>query len=379
MINDELCHMPIGDIMIQYSEKNINDYEPVSIGKHGIRLRSEVFGRQLNMDNKKNKVIYKDTLTIGMGSKTVDYSVLHQDNYYSVSPDYKTFNISCKIDTYYWDMYFKVLADKLFYLYAKENTRNGRRIDINSLLKHKVTIATNNSWVGYYLSQIDNLIDTANVKNNVLKDTHKEMINNLNTLDEEKIFIKFSELFMSLDGLKNVTKESFNTENTTSKYISFKNIHNQSFALEDLANVDIENNSKQNMVKYNDLLITMSSENMNEIGTTTINKLNCSNIYLNSFSKILRNQSIYDSDYLNYLLKTKESRKLIITEGQGITRINLSVNRLLNLKFNIYSDINVQKRASIILSQMDKLIEIEEKKLEQLEKMKKYHLQQFFN
>ena len=86
------------DILTQYSEKNIdNKYEPVAVGKYGIRKRSDIYKKELAKDYSKNKLIYKDTLTIGLGSKQIDFGVLKDDCIYSVSPAYITFKIDGSI------------------------------------------------------------------------------------------------------------------------------------------------------------------------------------------------------------------------------------------------------------------------------------------
>ncbi len=84
-----------------------------------------------------------------------------------------------------------------------------------------------------------------------------------------------------------------------------------------------------------------------------------------------------NKQFLNYSLKEFLPKRIFSTFNGGNTPfITKDVISKMKLPLPNISD---QDKIANILSQMDKLIEIEEKKLEQLEKMKKYHLQQFFN
>ena len=60
----------LNQILSEYSEKNSeNKYEPAAVGKYGVRKRSDIYKKELAKDYSKNKLIYKDTLTSGLGSK----------------------------------------------------------------------------------------------------------------------------------------------------------------------------------------------------------------------------------------------------------------------------------------------------------------------
>lgn len=146
--------------------------------------------------------------------------------------------------------------------------------------------------------------------------------------DELEVAKQFKTLFNSYDGLKGLDSSNFIKEKANAKYIQFNNIHRNEFTSEKFGDVVLKDFEKQNKVLKNDILITMSSENISEIGTTALNTSVLNNLYLNSFSKILRTKTNDDPLYLSYLLKSSSVRKLVEKEGQGITRINLSYNRL---------------------------------------------------
>ena len=87
--------MPLGRFLAEYKDRNDgNLHKPVAVGRYGIRTRESIYSKELAKDYSKNKLIYKDTLTIGMGSKQIDIGILSTDEVFSVSPAYHTFRIS---------------------------------------------------------------------------------------------------------------------------------------------------------------------------------------------------------------------------------------------------------------------------------------------
>lgn len=91
----------LGDVIKEYKEKNTdNKYKPVAVGRYGIRKREDIYSKELAKDYSKNKLIYKNTLTVGMGSKQIDIGILTEDEIYAVSPAYHTFRIN-NIDANY--------------------------------------------------------------------------------------------------------------------------------------------------------------------------------------------------------------------------------------------------------------------------------------
>ena len=95
----------LNEIITEYSEKNIDGiYKPVSVGKYGIRQRSDIYKKELAADYSKNKLIHNNTMIVGMGSTQIDFGVLSKNVTYSVSPAYHTFKINTKlINSKYFD------------------------------------------------------------------------------------------------------------------------------------------------------------------------------------------------------------------------------------------------------------------------------------
>ena len=90
----------LGEILFEYSNKNNQElHEPVAVGRYGIRRRSDIYSKDLSKDISSNKLIFKDTLTIGMGSTQIDVGILLSDDTFSVSPAYSTFYIKNCVNT----------------------------------------------------------------------------------------------------------------------------------------------------------------------------------------------------------------------------------------------------------------------------------------
>ena len=116
------------------------------------------------------------------------------------------------------------------------------------------------------------------------------------------------------------------------QYIPYTNIFNNILISKDHFDfVIFEKDEKQNLVKKNDLLVLMSSENYEDLGKTSILLDDCDELYLNSFCKGFRttNENM-NPIFINYQLQGHLHRELISVEGSGFTRINLQQNRLLN-------------------------------------------------
>ena len=63
--------------------------EPIAVGVHGIRLRTDIFSKKLSKDYSKNKIIRKNQICFGIGTNSIVFGILETDNIYCVSPAYK--------------------------------------------------------------------------------------------------------------------------------------------------------------------------------------------------------------------------------------------------------------------------------------------------
>lgn len=130
------------DIISEYTEKNTNgEYEPVAVGKYGIRKRSDIYKKELAKDYSKNKVIRKNTMIVGMGSTQIDIGVLSSDDIYSVSPAYHTFSINSSIiRSEYLDYLFQAKNSLYTSRYMIASARQGKTVNLKDMLFETVDI-----------------------------------------------------------------------------------------------------------------------------------------------------------------------------------------------------------------------------------------------
>lgn len=130
----------LGDLIEEYSERNVNNkYKPVAVGKYGIRARESIYTKELAKDYSKNKLIYKGTLTVGMGSNQIDIGILRDDEIYPVSPAYHTYKI--KIPNYdYLDYLLAANNNRMFSIYANRGSRQGKTLDLKRWLTDELCL-----------------------------------------------------------------------------------------------------------------------------------------------------------------------------------------------------------------------------------------------
>lgn len=152
-------------------------------------------------------------------------------------------------------------------------------------------------------------------------------------------------------GLSGKTKNDFIEGNA--KYITYNNVYKNIIINPDqLAYVKISSAEHQNEVYYGDILFTQSSETVEEVGFSSAYLLETP-CYLNSFCFGFRpNKDRIDSVFFAYFTHSNLVRKEIMKAAQGITRINLSAERLKKIKVHL-PDIQTQKRIAAQLSEID--------------------------
>lgn len=191
---------------------------------------------------------------------------------------------------------------------------------------------------------------------------------------EEK---KLSEIGHFYGGLSGKSKDDFGTG--LSKYITYMNINKNMIIRNDiLESVNIDNDEKQNTVEYGDLVFTQSSETVDECGLTSV-YLYEDKPYLNSFCMGFRLNSFEQTLplFTAYLMRSKQIRKQIMVNSQGISRINLSGNRILKMLIHIPC-LEEQQKIADFLSAYDEAISYAKQELEHWKQLKKGLLQQMF-
>ncbi|MCK0201033.1 restriction endonuclease subunit S [Ornithobacterium rhinotracheale] len=137
---EEWKEVKLGE-MLSHKTKLVeeNDYEPVSVGVLGIRLRSSIYSKELSNDYSKNKVFKPRQLCFGIGTNEIVFGINKSCNIYCVSPAYKVFNISGVNDSFLEGL-LRVINNKLSSKYMIVGARQGKSVEFSGLLKHKINI-----------------------------------------------------------------------------------------------------------------------------------------------------------------------------------------------------------------------------------------------
>lgn len=184
--------------------------------------------------------------------------------------------------------------------------------------------------IGAYFSTLDHLITLHQRKYFII-------YNKLITWEQRKL----GEMGSTFTGLSGKTKEDFG--HGEAKFITYMNVFSNPVAnLEMTESVEID--TKQNSVKKGDVFFTTSSETPEEVGMSCVMPENKENIYLNSFCFGYRPTEKFDLDYLAYVLRTASFRKEMTFLAQGISRYNISKNKVMEVSIPVP---NLEEQAMI--------------------------------
>ena len=130
----------LGDLLTPYKELNRGGGVPVAaVGRYGIRLRDEIYSKQLAKDTSKNRLIFKGTLTVGMGSKQIDIGILSDNKCYAVSPAYHTYRIT-GVDFDYLRYCLEARNPDMSKRYMIASCRQGKTIDFDRWLDYEIPV-----------------------------------------------------------------------------------------------------------------------------------------------------------------------------------------------------------------------------------------------
>ena len=186
--------------------------------------------------------------------------------------------------------------------------------------------------------------------------------------------ISLNKIGSTYAGLSGKSKDDFGHGNA--EYITYVNIFNN--PITDLNGTEtIEIDDKQNQVKYGDVLFTISSETPHEVGLSSVWLGDRENVYLNSFCFGFRPYLNVDNYYFAFMLRSPVIRKKFKILAQGISRYNISKNRVMKLVVPI-THINEQTKIGNFFKLLDKKIALEQRKLEKLNNIKQAYLNEMF-
>lgn len=153
-------------------------------------------------------------------------------------------------------------------------------------------------------------------------------------------------------GLTGKTKEDFGHGNA--RFIPYTNVFDN--PLTDTKRLEaVEIDSSQNQVVYGDVFFTVSSETPDEVGMSSVWLSDQEDVYLNSFCFGYRQDSTFDPHYLAYMLRSSSVRSNLTLLAQGISRFNISKNKVMELSVPVPSVVE-QKQLGQYFTKLDNLI-----------------------
>lgn len=159
-------------------------------------------------------------------------------------------------------------------------------------------------------------------------------------------------------GLSGKTKDDFG--HGQAQFITYMNVFSNPVALLDLTEA-VEVDRSQNQVLFGDVLFTTSSETPEEVGMSSVWLGNTENIYLNSFCFGYRPAVKFNPYYLAYMLRSSSMRKKITFLAQGISRYNISKNKMKDIEIPTPS-VAEQKQIGEYFCNLDRLITFHQRK-----------------
>jgi len=160
----------------------------------------------------------------------------------------------------------------------------------------------------------------------------------------------------TVPGLSGKTKADFSDGNA--RFVSYMNaFKNIDVNQEALDFVSIKPGERQNRLHEGDVIITGSSESLEEVGmSSAVASEPVEPLYLNSFCFALRfnDPTRLLASFSKYLFRGESTRKQIRATASGVTRINISKGRFLKIRIPV-PPLEVQREIVRILDQFTQL------------------------
>ena len=213
--------------------------------------------------------------------------------------------------------------------------------------------------IGAFFQQLDNLITLHQRKCALLFSPFQALISMMFTTStfswEQR---KLGEMGQTYTGLSGKTKDDFG--HGQARFVTYMNVFSNPISNPEMTE-PIEIDPKQNEVEVGDVFFTTSSETPEEVGMSSILLEKRGKTYLNSFCFGFRPSEKIDSYYLAYMLRSESARAKITLLAQGISRYNISKNKVMEIAVSLPS-LDEQKMIGQYFSQLDNLITLHQRK-----------------
>jgi type I restriction enzyme S subunit len=168
---------------------------------------------------------------------------------------------------------------------------------------------------------------------------------------------KLGEMGNTYSGLSGKSKEDFG--HGAAQFVTYMNVFSNPVA-NTLITENVEIDNRQSKVEYGDAFFTTSSETPDEVGMSSVWLGNADNTYLNSFCFGYRPVISINPYYLAYMLRSDAVRKDIVFLAQGISRYNISKNRVMDIDVHVPS-LSEQEKIGNYFKHLDHLITLHQR------------------
>ena len=206
-----------------------------------------------------------------------------------------------------------------------------------------------------FISLIDERIATQNKIIEKYESLIQAMCDTLIESEQHKVELSFSDFGESYSGLSGKSAEDFGEG---CPYITYMNVNqNQIIDTTNVGLVKINEAEQQSVVRYGDILFTLSSETPEEVGMGAVYLGKTYPLYLNSFCfgvHIIDESKIFPP-FLAYYISTQSFRKAVYPLAQGSTRFNLQKSDFMMKVFPFPIAERQNKIYSVLKTYSDKL------------------------
>ena len=274
-----------------------------------------------------------------------------------------------------------IMANDTFINYVMSGAKGVKmpRGDKEQMLKYVFSIPRIEEQ--YKISRLLHLLDDRIATQNKIIEKYGSLIQAIcETLiesEQHKVELSFNDFGKPYSGLSGKSAEDFGNG---WPYITYMNVYqNQIIDITDVGLVKINETEQQSVVRYGDILFTLSSETPDEVGMGAVYLGDAYPLYLNSFcfGVHITDESKIFPPFLAYYISTKSFRKAVFPLAQGSTRFNLPKNDFMKKIFHFPTVKKQSEIYSVLKAYSDKL-SVEKNIVNLLCEQKSYLLRQLF-
>lgn len=261
--------------------------------------------------------------------------------------------------------------------YSDQSAQPG--LAVNKLLRLNINVPSKieQAKIAKILSLIDERIITQNKIIEKYESLIQAICETLIESEQHKVELSFNDFGKPYSGLSGKSAEDFGNG---WPYITYMNVYqNQIIDITDVGLVKINETEQQSVVRYGDILFTLSSETPDEVGMGAVYLGDAYPLYLNSFcfGVHITDESKIFPPFLAYYISTKSFRKAVFPLAQGSTRFNLQKSDFMKKKF-LFPTVEKQNKIYSVLKAYSDKLSIEKNIANLLCEQKSYLLRQLF-